>query len=117
DFGPLCRHRKSFEVTSAGKQLVLEGEITQKGLIERLSLLAKSLDRCSSAAEERSDDVGDTPELPDHTRNSLGALAAIRGALRQLATHRLRACLRDAGIGDLNLRVREIKQRAQLREQ
>ena len=61
DVGPLCGDGQRLDVAGTIEQLVLERQVTRQRLLERFGLLGQGFDRCSGAAQDRSQDVGEAP--------------------------------------------------------
>ena len=116
EIGKLGRDGQGFEVASAVQQLILEREVAQQRLVERLGLLGQGLDRRGSPPQKRPDDVGKTAKLTDRLLYGLGSTARIRRVPRQLTLDRFGTRPRDARLGDLNLCVGQLVKRTQLRQ-
>jgi hypothetical protein len=93
---------------------VLEGEVAEQRLRERLGLLGAGLRKGDDATEGRGEDVGDATQTPQLLRDGVAALLRVRGVLGELPTDRLGARLGDADLRDLGFRLRQLQQDAQL---
>ncbi len=65
DVRTAVRDCQSLDVTGPIKKLVLQREVSEKRLAERLRLLGQRLDRGSRTAQQRSDDVGESAKIAD----------------------------------------------------
>ena len=117
DVGLFGRDRERLDVARAVEKLILQREVAEQRLVERLCLLGQRLDRGGGAPEERPDGVRETAEVTDRFFDRLGADAAVVRVLGQFVTHRIGARLRNPGLGDLNLGVGQVENGAQLVDQ
>ena len=115
--GALGRDRERLDVARTVEELILQRQVTQQCLVERLRLLGQRLHRRGGTAQERTDGVGETAEIADRLFDRLGADAAVVRVLCQLFSYCFGASLRHAGLGDLNLRVGQVEHGPQLCEQ
>ena len=74
DFGQFCGNGQRLDVAGAVEQLVLEREITQQRLVERFGLLSQRFHRGSGAPQDRSQNVGEAPEVTDRSLDTSVAL-------------------------------------------
>ncbi len=93
---------------------MLELQVLQQGLGQRVDLLAGGLDECDEPAHSRRDDVRDAADLPQGVGDGTGAVLGVRAVLLELAAHGLGTGLSHAHLGDLGLGLGELQQSAQL---
>ena len=89
----LRRDSERLDVAGAVEELVLQREVAEQRLVERLSLLGQGLDGGRGAAEERADHVGMAAEVADRRLDRLGAGTPVGGVLREFALDGLGAGL------------------------
>ena len=111
------RNGERLDVPDPVQQLVLERKVTEQRLVEGLCLLGQCLDGRGRAAEQRRQHVRETAEVADGRFEGHRALPPESGVLGEFASNGFGARLSDARLGDLNLRVGELKDRPQLDDQ
>ena len=113
----LGSHGQCLDVAGTVEQLVLEREVAEQRLVERLGLLGQRLDGGGGAAEERPDHVGVTAQVADRGLDRLGAGTPVGGVLGQFTTDGVGPGLGHSGLGDLDLGVGQIEHGTKLCDQ
>jgi hypothetical protein len=114
DRGAVGRRGEHLDVARAVDELVLELQVLQQGLGERLDLLEGGLHERGDTADDRRHDVGVAADLAQGVGDAARALLGVAAVLDELAPDGLGACLGDTGLGDLGLGLGELQQDAQL---
>jgi hypothetical protein len=114
DLGLLGRLREHLQVTGAVEQLVLELQVLQQRLRQRLDLVHAGLEQGGEAAQRRSEHVRHATEVAQGLGDEDGAVAGLLAVLHKLAAHSVGAGLRDAGLRDGDLGLGQLQQGPQL---
>ncbi len=114
DLGLAAGLRQGLDVAGAVDELVLELQVLQQRLGQRLGLLDGGLDGGADPADGRRHDVGDAAQRAQRVTDEAGPLLGVRAVLGQLAAHGLGTGLRDAGLCDLGLGLRETEEHSEL---
>jgi hypothetical protein len=105
---------EDLDVARPVEQLVLEREVAEQRLRERLRLLCAGLGEGDETADRGGDDVGDPTETAEVAGDGDSALLGVRGVLLQFTTDGVGPRLRDADLSGLRLRGGQLQQDAEL---
>lgn len=114
DIGMAGGDGERLDVARPVQQLVLQLQVPQQRLVERLGLLDHRLHQGGRASEQRAGHARAAAEVAQYAGDRLGPVPGVAGVLGQFPAHRLGAGLGDPGLGDLDLGVGQVEQRAQL---
>jgi hypothetical protein len=105
---------EDLDVARPVEQLVLEREVAEQRLRERLRLLCAGLGEGDETADRGGHDVGDPTETAEVAGDGDSALLSVRGVLLQFTTDGVGTRLRDADLSGLRLRGGQLQQDAEL---
>lgn len=101
----LLAGREGLEIRRACEEPLLQGEVVEECLVERLGLLHKGLGHRADAAENGSDDIDESAAVAKSGLDRLGTLPRLLGVLGEFLADRVGPGLGLARLGDLDLGV------------